>query len=60
MSPASFLISYNIVILHLVKNERSSYMHALRAYFLVLPSFRAVAEPIRMQHLHWCTVILLK
>ena len=28
MSPASFLISYNIV-----KNERSSYMHALRAYF---------------------------
>ena len=34
MSPASFLISYNIVILHFVKNERSSYMHALRAYFL--------------------------
>ena len=33
MSPASFLISYNIVILHFVKNERSSYMHALRAYF---------------------------
>jgi len=33
MSPASFLISYNIVILHFMKNERSSYMHALRAYF---------------------------
>ena len=36
MSPASFLISYNIVILHFMKNDRSSYMHALRAYFLLI------------------------
>ena len=38
-SPASFLISYNIVILHFMKNERSSYMHALRAYFFILLVF---------------------
>ena len=36
MSPGSFLISYNIVILHFMKNERSSYMHALRAYFWLM------------------------
>ena len=42
MSPASFLISYNIVILHFVKNERSSYMHALRAYFYFLRIFTSL------------------